>query len=521
MARARPGPSSTDDTVDPAEPSARQTASRADVAFFEVLFHSDLRMVGARAPVAAMDSTSDVPLLIGRDTPTFSLDDGTLVGPLADPCVSRRQLTVAWRASERRFRIDRDLAARRPITALAPDGTAYAGQLDQLAPGMLIAVGDRVLLRFDCGPIPAPSLGLLGASLAMRELRRALEFLAPRSDSVLILGESGTGKELVVRALHDAGPRRFDPLIAVNCAGIPDTLVEAELFGVEKGAFSGASSRRDGLFRAAERGTIFLDEIGELSISAQAKLLRALQERRVRPVGGSDEVPFAARIVMATHRNLAKAVEEGTFRADLFGRIEAPSVVLPPVRDRREDIGRLFVSFLATELADAPAITPTPFRAAEIDPPVVPMAFFLDMLGHSWPRNVREVQKVASRVAMALRTGRAIDSSLLGQSTEAVRNREPPPHRAAPSAAQLVDLLDQHAFVQNRLAKTLGVSRTTLDKWMREQGVRRPSDLQRDEISAALALHGGDLGATARSLLVSSRGLRLRMTELELGRASE
>ena len=504
-----------DDTVDPAEPSSRDAGGTSEVAFAEVVFHADLRIVGARAPIAARASTLDTPLVIGRDGPTFFHDDGRSAGSLADPCVSRRQLAVRWRASDRRFRIDRELAARREISVLAPDGRDGVEALEAFGAGTLIAIGDRVILRFDCGPLPTPSLGLLGGSHAMREARRAIEVLALRNDSVLVLGESGTGKELVARALHEAGPRRSAPLVAVNCAGLPETLVEAELFGVEKGAFSGAAERREGLFRAAGKGTIFLDEIGELSLTAQAKLLRALEERRVRPVGGTEEVPFAARVVMATHRNLERAVEEGSFRADLFARIEAPTIVVPPVRERRDDIGRLFVSFLGAELVDSPRGTPTPFRSAEVDPPVIPMAFFRELLGYAWPRNVREIQKVASRVAMALRSGLPIERSLLGPSVEPVRDA-PLARRTAPNADELVELLDAHDFVQNRLASTLGVSRTTLEKWMRKAGIRRPSDLDGDTIAVALAGSRGDLATTARGLGISKRGLRLRMTELGL-----
>ncbi len=509
-----------DETVDPAKPTGRDAGAAPEVAFAEIVFHPDLRMVGARALIAEAGSTNDAPVVIGRDRPAFFRDDGESAGSLADPCVSRRQLDVRWRAGGRRFGVQRALAARREIAVLSSDGRDHVGGLEDLGPDTLVAIGDRVLLRLDRGPLPGPTLGLLGGSHAMHELRRRVEALAARSDSVLVLGESGTGKELVARALHELGPGRSAPFMPVNCASLPETLVEAELFGVEKGAFSGATERRDGLFRAAGRGTIFLDEIGELSLSAQAKLLRALQERRIRPVGGTEELTFAARVVMATHRNLERAVEEGRFRADLYARIEAPLLVIPPVRERRADVGRLFVSFLAAQLADGPHGTPTPFRAAKIDPPVVPLAFFRALLGHPWPRNVREIQKVASRVALALRSGAPIDRSLLlaqtGSNEPAVdSSREPPlARRSAPSAEELVELLDRHDFVQNRLAKALGISRTTLDRWMRESGVRRPSDLSREELATALERSDGDLPSAARSLGISQRGLRLRITEL-------
>ena len=510
-----------DDTVDPAKPSDRDAGAALEVAFVEIVFHPDLRMVGTRALVASAGSTPDAPLIIGRDRPSFFHDDGKSAGTLADPCVSRRQLDVRWHAGARRFRVERAASARREVSVLASDGRdpTRAGT-DDLGPGTLVAIGDRVLLRLDCGPLPGPTLGLLGGSHAMHDLRRRIEALAARGDSVLILGESGTGKELVARALHELGPGRAAPFVAVNCASLPDTLVEAELFGVEKGAFSGATERRDGLFRAAGRGTIFLDEIGELSQSAQAKLLRALQERRTRPVGGTDELPFAARVVMATHRDLEREAEEGRFRADLHARIEAPSLVIAPVREHPADVGRLFVTFLAAQLADSPRGTPTPFRAADIDAPVVPLAFFRAMLGYAWPRNVREIQKVAARVAMALRSRDPIDRSLLaGESADASREA-PVARRTPPNAEELVELLDRHGFVQNRLAKALGISRTTLDKWMRDAGVRRPSDLAREELASALERTQGDLASTARGLGISQRGLRLRMTELGLGTKS-
>jgi two-component system nitrogen regulation response regulator GlnG len=509
------------ETVDPAKPTDRDALAAPEVAFVEIVFHPDLRMVGARAMVAAAGTTPASALVIGRDLPIFALDDGESRGPLADPCVSRRQLAVRWHAAARRFGVDRAPGARREVSLLAADGRDHAGGLEDLEAGTLVAIGDRILLRLDVGPLPGPALGLLGGSRVMHAHRRTVEALASRSDSVLVLGESGTGKELVARALHHLGPGRSAPFMAVNCATLPDTLVEAELFGVEKGAFSGATERRDGLFRAAGRGTIFLDEIGELSLSAQSKLLRALQERRVRPVGGTGEQPFEARVVMATHRDLERAVEEGGFRADLYARIESPALVIPPVRERREDVARLFVSFLATQLDDVAKGTSSPFRAADVSPPALPMEFFRAMLGHPWPRNVREIQKVASRVAMALRSRAPIDRALLAPQPSP---REPAParahapaRRAAPTAAELVELLDRHDFVQNRLAKALGISRTTLDKWMRDAGVRRPSDLAREEIATALARFDGDLAAAARGLGISQRGLRLRMTELGLG----
>ena len=187
---------------------------------------------------------------------------------------------------------------------------------------------------------------LIGKSPRMRAVMDLVKRIASGRSSVLITGESGTGKEVVARALHDAGERASQPFVTVNCGALPEALMESELFGHEKGAFTGANTRKDGLFRAANGGTLFLDEVGELPTPLQVKLLRVLQERKVRPVGGTQELEVDVRVVAATNRDVEGAVRDGSFRQDLFYRLNVIRVTLPPLRERREDIPTLAAHFL-------------------------------------------------------------------------------------------------------------------------------------------------------------------------------
>lgn len=188
--------------------------------------------------------------------------------------------------------------------------------------------------------------GMIGSSLQMKELYSKIHKVAPTNATVLINGETGTGKELVAKALHSESPRTNNALISVNCAAIPDTLIEAELFGHEKGAFTGAASNREGLVAAADGGTLFLDEIGELPMDAQARLLRVLQEGEVRPIGSVESRKVDVRLVAATHRDLGKLAREGKFREDLYFRINVVQIKLPPLRERGKDILALAETFV-------------------------------------------------------------------------------------------------------------------------------------------------------------------------------
>jgi len=231
---------------------------------------------------------------------------------------------------------------------------------------------------------------VIGRSEAMRLVTELTERLAGTNSPTLILGETGTGKGLVARALHAQGPRAGGPFVAINCAALPENLLESELFGHVKGAFTGASSNREGLFMSAHGGTLFLDEVGELPLSLQAKLLHVLENATVRPVGANKELTVDVRIVAATHRDLHERVSDGAFREDLLYRLDVVSIEIPPLRERREDIAPLLEHFLERARAKHPTSVVRSFSAAALE----------RLFDHRWPGNVRELEHVVERLVL-------------------------------------------------------------------------------------------------------------------------
>jgi two-component system response regulator PilR (NtrC family) len=241
---------------------------------------------------------------------------------------------------------------------------------------------------------------IIGASPAMEKLKHTIRTVASTQSTVLIYGESGTGKELVARAVHSCSPRATEPFVSINCGAFPETLLESELFGYVKGAFTGANQNKRGLFEVADAGTIFLDEIGEMTLTMQVKLLRVLQERCVRPVGGTDEIAIDVRVIAATNRDLEKQVAENTFREDLYYRLNVIPVTVPPLRDRREDVALLVNHFLRKY---APAAGK---GIARVNPAS------LALLGnYDWPGNVRQLENTIER-AVALETAEELHVEL-------------------------------------------------------------------------------------------------------------
>jgi len=244
---------------------------------------------------------------------------------------------------------------------------------------------------------------LIGRSAPMQEVHRLIEQAAATSAPVLIHGETGTGKELVARTLHDLSARAVGPFVAVNCAAMPETLLESEIFGHERGAFTDARDRRAGLLPYADGGTVFLDEVGELPLGLQPRLLRALQERVVRPVGSNLEVPFDVRVVAASHRGLRTEVAAGRFRQDLFYRLAVVEVELPPLRERGSDILSLAQLFLR-RFARLTGKHVTGLAAATAD----------CLLAYRWPGNVRELQNTIERAVILTEPNRPVSAAALG-----------------------------------------------------------------------------------------------------------
>ncbi len=285
---------------------------------------------------------------------------------------------------------------------------------------------------------PHPFSDIIGESAEVRRLCGLIDAAAQTDSTVLITGESGTGKELVARALHDRGPRSAGPFVAMNCAAMTDSLLESELFGHARGAFTDAKDARVGLFVKAGNGTLFLDEIGDMPAGMQAKLLRALEARSVRPVGSDSEVPFRARIIAATNRDLESAVEEGMFRQDLYFRVNVIRIAVPPLRARGGDILLLAQAF-AQKLAKRLAKDVTGFS--------VPAAERL--LAYPWPGNIRELQNAIERAVALTKFAEIVVEDL----PESVRNHKRPP--LLPSDEDPGDFLPMHEVEKRYILRVL------------------------------------------------------------------
>ncbi|HEY1098358.1 MAG TPA: sigma-54 dependent transcriptional regulator [Myxococcota bacterium] len=309
--------------------------------------------------------------------------------------------------------------------------------------------------------------GLLGESPSMKKVHELVARIAPSAASVLVHGETGTGKELVARAIHDQSTRASGPFIAINCAAVPPSLLESELFGHAKGSFTDAKQNRQGLFVQASGGTLFLDEIGEMPLEMQVKLLRALQERTVRPVGSNEEVPFDARIVSATHQNLDAAVNDGRFRQDLFYRINVVTIELPALRERGRDILVLAERFLRTFAERMGRETPLmPSNVAE------------RLLSYTWPGNVRELENCIER-AVSLARGAELTVDDLPERVRNYRSESFVVAADEPSEILPLDELERRYIERvvrllngnkSRAAQLLGLDRRTLYRRLERYG---------------------------------------------------
>jgi DNA-binding NtrC family response regulator len=429
---------------------------------------STLRVRRCRLEVTAGPDTG-----VTRDIGTAAIRVGARRDcdlPLSDPKVSGHHFEIVL--EERGYRV-RDLGSK--------NGT-WLGNVRvndaYIAPGGTIQVGSTRLAFQPLGDSVAIELSdddrfgsLVGRSIVMRELFTRLARLAETDTTVLVTGETGTGKELVAQAIHDRSPRAAGPLVILDCSAIPANLIESELFGHEKGAFTGATTAHVGAFERADGGVIFLDEIGELPLDLQPKLLRVLERRELRRVGGERTLPVDIRVVAATNRDLGIEVNRGRFREDLYYRVAVARVHMPPLRDRREDIPLLVEHF----------------RAMLPNAGVVDKATLDMLVRHDWPGNVRELKNAVERVAILWEVPTAL-AGAREPAASAVMNQEvrsghgvtmtfdlDVPFRDVKlefERAWVAALLERHGGNVSAAARAAGVDRVSIYKMINRLGLR-------------------------------------------------
>ncbi len=520
-------------------PAGRFSSSPAAVPCLTILAHSDARRVGERLALPALAAGGEIPL--SRLAPVFRAA-GEPVGeaqgrPLGERHLSRQPVRLRPGEEPGSVVFDRAASRTRIVADGRPLGERLAFSAAELRRGVVLELGTRVVVLLHRVHAPAaeklPTFGLVGDSDAVVQLRREIRRLAPLDVPVLLRGETGTGKELVARALHQAGPRSRRPWVTVNMGALPPTLAAAELFGAERGAYTGADRRKPGMFERAHGGTLFLDEIGETPLEVQVSLLRSLESGEIRPVGSTDTQQVDLRVVAATDVDLDAAIRAGRFRAQLYHRLAGYSLRLPALRDHRDDVGRLFYHFLAEETEK---LGTSPWSGDE-ETSWPPAGLVARLARHDWPGNVRELRNVARRLAIL---GPYTSPEVLAAQIEEllVVPAAPVP---APSAAsepapaiparrrlrkpeevgdeELLSTLKAHQWKLQPAAQALGLSRINLYRRIEEcPAVRTAAALGREEIEDAMARSGGDLEAAAAVLEVSLQGLKRRITALGLAR---
>jgi len=324
-------------------------------------------------------------------------------------------------------------------------------------------------LRADIHKVQPGRSGIIGSCEAMQKLHKRLERVAPLNTTVLILGESGTGKELVARALHELSPRVDAPLISVNCAAIPESLIESELFGYEKGAFTGAQGQRKGLVEAADGGTLFLDEIGELPMEAQARLLRLLQEKEIRRLGSTQSRRVDVRVIAATHRNLKQLIKDGLFREDLYFRLNVMEIELPPLRERGMDILELAQALLKRTI-ERIGSEPLTFSNCALEA----------ISQYAWPGNIRELENAIERAVILCENDRITPELLAIETTRKVIPESPKTASTEVTGDLSLEDYFQQFVLDNQehmsetvLASKLGISRKTLWERRNKLGIPR------------------------------------------------
>jgi DNA-binding NtrC family response regulator len=497
-----------------------------------VLWHTDIERIGDIAILE--DLRADGRVQVSRLAPLFKAPRGTQAQPLQDKHLSRTPALEIVRGARGQLEL-------RPGSADVPTlvhGASLTGPVAiapaELDGGVIITIAGRFVLCLHGTAVPfsrGPDLGLVGDSDAIEGVRRAIKRVADLDVPVLIRGETGTGKEMVARALVREGRRSKAQFVAVNMAAIPATTAAAELFGHERGAFTGAAAARMGYFGEAAAGTIFLDEIGLTPPDVQKALLRALETGEILPLGAGRARKSNVRIMAATDAELEAAIRAGTFSEALFQRLARFQIAVPPLRDRREDVGALLLHFLREALTETCELNVLdPGRKQWLSGEQV-----TQLALEPWSANVRALRNAAWQIAISSR-GQAhahIDDEVRRLADTSPRDAETPPARALDKTLRgaggdpparsawaippdvLLATLREHRWSPTATATALRVSRTTLYGAMdRHPRIRKANTIPKEEILRSYRETDGDLDRMAQQLEVSRRGLQLRLTQV-------
>lgn len=505
-----------------------------------IAYHHDWLRIGATAYLDAL--SQGAPASLSRSEPAFQVPHASQTFTLDDRYISRKPLSIQ-KLNGRLLLTPHPEGSEVRVDGIVVRAPLYVFE-DKLQSGVVIELAQRVILVLH-SLSPDRNSGslhqMLGVSEGIENVRRAIDRVADLNVPVLIRGETGTGKELVASALHNASPRKRRPLLAVNVAAIPESLAIAELFGVRKGSFTGASSDKPGYFVQANGSTLFLDEIGDAPDEVQVALLRALETGEIRAVGASETTKVDVRLIAATDANLEDKLHSQDFRNPLLQRLAGFEIWLPRLTQRKADIGLLLAEFLRFELGSIQedrhwqSLTPDSERLW--------YSFFRHSLEFHWPGNIRQMRNIARQVAIHNRMSNLtciparIEAMLLERPTPAILEAaaqhtiqaedqsepdtiEPTAPRRKPSTiseTELLQALEQHRWDLKNTANSLNISRAALYKMIEANpNVRKAGDISVDELTRCYRQCCGNLDEMVERLKVSKAALKRRINELAI-----
>ncbi|QRK13549.1 sigma-54-dependent Fis family transcriptional regulator [Archangium violaceum] len=540
---------SDDHSTTAVQARGKEAHAARSVPTLTIVSHPQPQRIGERLLLEAL-ATLGRTASVSRNEPDFSRPGSLLALPLGDPFISRKpvQFEPGVRGGVR-------LLVPEDGTQVHVAGRPVVGGLEfspeELASGVPLVLAERVVVLLHLTRAPEVSLtgdlGMVGQGEGVRRVREEVSRVADLNVPVLIRGETGSGKELVARAIHQHSPRRAGPFISVNLGALPKELVSAELFGAQKGAYTGAAKDREGFFRAAHGGTLFLDEVGEAPPEVQVALLRVLETGEVFPVGSHAPVPVDVRLITATDANLEERIRQGVFKAPLLHRLAGFEIQVPPLRERREDIGPLFLHFARQELEATGELQ----RLSATDPraePWLPASLAVRLVRYAWPGNIRQLRNVTRQLIIGSRglPGLRVDERLEqeldsaaapipGQVLATALPSRPAPASEEPDSAdvratrrkpsdvgeqELLEALRASSWDLKATADRLGIPRSSVYVLIEKSSlIRTAKDLSPEEITRCFHECQGDLDQMVRRLEVSKRALQRRVRELGLAEA--